>query len=130
MLYSFSKSPTITEFGGVPIRVAIPPEFAENAIPSITLMAKFLSFLVKPSSSVMSKAMTEEAMGSITTVVAVLLIHILRRAVANIKPKMTRLGEVPVRCMMVSAILRCKFTFSSAKAITNPPKNRKTIELP
>ena len=34
MLYSFSKSPTITEFGGVPIRVAIPPELI-NAISSL-----------------------------------------------------------------------------------------------
>ena len=52
-----------TELGGVPITVAIPPAFAENAIPSITLNAKFLSFLVKPSSSLINKLITESAMG-------------------------------------------------------------------
>jgi len=36
-------------------------------------------------------------MGSITTVLAVLEIHILIKAVASIKPRMTRLGVVPVR---------------------------------
>ena len=41
MLYSFSSSPINTEFGGVPMTVAIPPAFAENAIPNITDKAKF-----------------------------------------------------------------------------------------
>ena len=37
-----------------------------------------------------------QAMGSITTVLAVLEIHMLIKAVANINPKITRLGVVPV----------------------------------
>ena len=119
-----------TEFGGVPITVAIPPALAENAIPSITLKAKFCVCFVEDSCWSMSKLITDKAMGSITTVLAVLLIHILMNAVAIIKPKITLLGEVPVFFIMVRAILRCKFTFSRPKAKTNPPKNRNTMELP
>ena len=130
VLYSFSKSPINTELGGVPITVAIPPALAEKAMPSITLSAKFWSFLVKPSSSLINKLMTERAMGNITTVLAVLLIHMLKVAVAIIKPKITLLGVVPVSLMMLSAIRRCRLTFSSAKAMTKPPKNRKTMGLP
>src|SRR6056297_657764 len=130
VLYSFSSKPIKTEFGGVPITVAIPPAFAEKAIPSITLSAKFWSLLVKPSSSSINRLITEIAMGSITTVLAVLLIHMLKVAVAIIKPKITLLGVVPVSFIMFRAILRCRFTFSKASAITNPPKKRKTMGLP
>ena len=69
-------------------------------------------------------------MGSITTVLAVLLIHMLINAVAIMNPKITLFGEVPVFFIIVRAILRCKFTFSNPKAKTKPPKNKKTIELP
>src|SRR5210317_1930013 len=99
--YSFSSSPISTEFGGVPITVAIPPALAEKAIPSITLKAKFLSPLVNPSWSSISNLITEMAMGNITTVLAVLLIHILINAVAIINPRTTLLGVVPVIFIMV-----------------------------
>ena len=105
VLYSLSNKPINTEFGGVPITVAIPPALAEKAIPSITLKAKFLSPLVNPSGSSMSNLITEMAMGNITTVLAVLLIHILINAVAIINPRTTLLGVVPVIFIMVSAIL-------------------------
>ena len=130
VLYSLSNKPINTEFGGVPITVAIPPALAEKAIPSITLKAKFLSPLVNPSWSSMSNFITEMAMGNITTVLAVLLIHILINAVAIINPRTTLLGVVPVIFIMVSAILLCRFTFSKAKAKINPPKNKKIIGLP
>ena len=117
-------------FGGVPIIVAIPPTFAEKAIPNIILSAKFLSFCVNPSSSFINNRITDKAIGNITTVVAVLLIHILNNAVANIKPRITRFGLVPVSLMIFRAILLCSFTFSNANAMTNPPKNKKTIGLP
>ena len=105
VLYSLSNKPINTEFGGVPITVAIPPALAEKAIPSITLKAKFLSPLVNPSWSSISNLITEMAMGNITTVLAVLLIHILINAVAIINPRTTLLGVVPVIFIMVSAIL-------------------------
>ncbi len=130
VLYSFSSKPINTEFGGVPITVAIPPAFAENAIPSITLSAKFLSDFVKPSSSLISKFITDMAMGNITTVLAVLLIHILIKAVAIIKPSITLLGDVPVSFIIVKAMRLWRFTFSKAKANTKPPKNKNTIGLP
>ena len=114
-MYSFSSKPIKTELGGVPITVAIPPALAENAIPSITLRAKFLSSLVKPSSSCIKSRITDMAIGSITTVLAVLLIHILMDAVAIIKPSTTLLGVVPVILMIFRAIRLCRFTFSKAK---------------
>ena len=128
--YSFSKRPIRIEFGGVPITVAIPPAFAEKAIPKSTLTAKFRSFLVKPSTSSIKSLITDMAMGSITTTVAVLLIHILKEAVAIIKPSTTLFGVVPVIRIMLSAILLWRFTFSKASAITKPPKNKKIIGLP
>ena len=45
-------------------------------------------------------------MGSMTTVLAVLEIHMLIKAVASMNPKITRLGDVPVFRMMVKAIRR------------------------
>ena len=110
--------------------VAMPPAFAANAIPSIILKAKFLSTLVKPSSSFINKRITDIAMGNMTTVDAVLLIHILINAVANIKPNTTFSGVVPVSFTIFKAILLCKFTFSKAKANTKPPKNKNIIGLP
>ena len=63
MLYWFSNKPIKTEFGGVPITVAIPPAFAAKAIPSIILSAKFLSPFVKPSLSSINSLMTVETNG-------------------------------------------------------------------
>ena len=96
MLYSFSSNPINTELGGVPITVAIPPALAEKAIPSITLKEKCCSCLVKTPSLLTNNCITDKAMGSMTTVLAVLEIHMLIKAVANINPKITRLGVVPV----------------------------------
>ena len=104
-MYSFSNKPIKTEFGGVPITVAIPPAFAEKAIPNIMLNAKFWSPFVKPSASSISNLITEMAIGNMTTVEAVLLIHILINAVAIIKPRITLFGVVPVYFIMVNAIL-------------------------
>ena len=130
ILYSFSSKPIRIEFGGVPITVAMPPAFAEKAIPNITLRAKLRSSLVKPSASFTNSPITDMAMGSITTVLAVLLIHMLKAAVAIINPRTTLFGVVPVILMMLRAIRLCKFTFSRARAITKPPKNRKMMGLP
>ena len=44
----------MTELGGVPIKVAIPPILAAKAIPNIIERAKFLSFFVNPSASFIS----------------------------------------------------------------------------
>lgn len=40
-----------------------------------------------------------------------------------------RFAFVPVRCTMLKANLRCRFHFSIAKAIQNPPKNKNTNRL-
>ena len=108
----------------------MPPAFAPKAIPNIILNAKFLSPFVKPSSSFISNLITEIAMGNITTVLAVLLIHMLIKAVASIKPNTTFSGVVPVNFTIFKAILLCRFTFSKAKASTKPPKNKNIIGLP
>ena len=68
---------------------------------------------------------TANAMGTIIIVVAVLLIHMERKAVATIKPKIIRLLLNPTRRMVCKAIRRCRFHFSMAIAIKKPPKNRK-----
>ena len=68
--------------------------------------------------------------GHITTVLAVLLIHMLIKAVAIINPSTTLLGVVPVILIIVRAMRLCRCTFSNAKAKTKPPKNRKIIGLP
>ena len=128
--YSCSINPVMTILGGVPMMVATPPTLAEKAMPSIKQSAKFLSFLVNPSASLINNSITERAMGSITTVVAVLLIHILKEAVANMNPRITLSGVVPVRRIIFNAMRRCRLTFSKASAITKPPKNKKTIGLP
>src|SRR6056297_3128551 len=130
ILYSLSNKPIKTELGGVPITVAMPPAFAENAMPNITQRAKFWSLFVNPSASLINKPMTDMAIGSITTVLAVLLIHMLNVAVAIINPKTTLFGVVPVILIIFRAIRLCKFTFSRAKAMTKPPKKRNKIGLP
>ena len=110
--------------------MAIPPAFAAKAIPNIILNAKFLSPFVRPSLSSINSFITDIAIGNITTVAAVLLIHILIKPVAIIKPNTTLLGVVPVNFTIFKAILLCKFTFSKAKANIKPPKNKNIIGLP
>ena len=63
--------------------------------------------------------------GSIITVEAVLLIHMLKPAVASMNPAIRRVGCVPAPRTVSSAMRRCKFHFSTARAIMNPPRKRK-----
>ena len=72
---------------------------------------------------------TEMAIGSIMTVVAVLDIHMLKKAVARLKPSIIPVGLVPVILIRLSAIRRCSFRFSMANAIMKPPINKKIIGL-
>ena len=62
----------------------------------LNLLASIESFL--------TKSITDKAMGSIMIAVAVLLIHILRKAVAIIKPSMIPLALVPEIFIKLSAI--------------------------
>lgn len=84
-------------------------------------------FLDMPFSSFFNRLITDMAMGSIITVVAVLLIHILINAVAIINPKIIPLGLVPVAFTRFKAIRLCRFLFSIPRAIRNPPIKRKII---
>ena len=74
--------------------------------------------------------MIDRAMGNIIIVVAVLEIHMDKKAVASIKPKTNRLGLVPVRTTMCKAIRSCKFHFCIAMAIKNPPANKNIVSSP
>ena len=56
--------------------------------------------------------------------VAVFEIHIDKNAVASINPSITLDLFVPVNLMIVNASLLCKFHFSMASAIINPPTKR------
>lgn len=64
------------------------------------------------------------------TAVAVLETHILRNAVASMKPAITRVALVPIARTVNSAIRRCRFHRCIASAIRNPPMNRKMMSLP
>jgi hypothetical protein len=79
--------PAKTRFGGVPIKVAIPPIDALYAMDSI----KALPNIKFSSSEVFFKSficlMIAIPIGSIITAVAVLEIHMDKKAVATIKPK-------------------------------------------
>ena len=50
---------------------------------------------------------TEMAIGSIITVVAVLLIHMLRSEVESMNPNTKRRGETPVRLKIPNAMRKC-----------------------
>ena len=67
---------------------------------------------------------TASAMGSIIAAVAVLLIHMETSAVAAITPKSRRLGLVPIRTMIASAMRRCSDHFSMAFPMKKPPIKR------
>ena len=69
-------------------------------------------------------------MGSIITAVAVLEIHMERKAVANIKPKIIFLTSVPIILIIFKAILLCKRHFSMANAKINHPIYKKTYLCP
>jgi hypothetical protein len=68
-------------------------------------------------------------MGNIIKVVAVFEIHMDKKAVATIKPKIIEGIFVPINKIMFKAILLCKFHFSMAIAIKNPPMYNNTIGL-
>jgi len=106
--------------------VEIPPKLEAYAIASMIPSAKFatlpdllFSFTTK---------ITEAAMGYIIIVVAVLLSHILNNPVARINPSIILLPLVPVMFTIVSAIRLCRFHFSIASPIINPPINKKMTE--
>ena len=69
---------------------------------------------------------TDNAMGSIIRVVAVLEIHMLRAAVATMNPASSLRGCPPAATRMCSANRRWRFHRSSARAIKNPPRNKNT----
>ena len=71
-------------------------------------------------------ATTERAIGNIINVVAVFEIHMLRAAVASIKPPSNRRGRPPAATKMRSANRRCRFHRSKASAMRNPPMKRNT----
>src|SRR3546814_17624078 len=90
--------PAITVFGGVPISVAIPPILAPYATASIITVAKLRRFLSDEAAvppSPMKRWTTDKAMGRIIMAVAVLLIHMLSKAVASRVPRMMGRGPVP-----------------------------------
>ena len=62
------------------------------------------------------------AIGNIITAVALLEIHIDINAVAIIKPSIIFTILVPIKLIIFKAILLCKFHFSIAIAIINPPR--------
>ena len=65
-------------------------------------------------------------MGNIIIVDAVLLTHMLIKAVAIINPAIILLGLVPDKDKIFKAILLCNPQASIADAIIKPPKNNKT----
>ena len=64
-------------------------------------------------------------MGSIIAVVAVLLIHIDKNAVASMNPSTRRFGLVPTHARIRSAMRLCSPHFSIVTARKKPPMKRK-----
>ena len=67
--------------------------------------------------------------GTMVTAVAVLEIHIDRKAAAIMKPSTMRAGPPPTRRMMLSAIRRCRFHRCIVSAIMKPPMNSTIVLL-
>ncbi len=83
----------------------------------LPIIYKIIQYLNKKSSLASIKSfITDIAMGKITTADAVLLIHVLIKTVASIKPKTTFYGALLLMFTIFKAILLYKFTFSKAKA--------------
>ena len=121
-----STTPANIKFGGVPINVLIPPIDALYAIPNIKALPKILfSFSIVFGLS-FSWSTIAIAIGNIITAVAVLEIHIERKAVATIKPSMIFITSVPIKLIIFNAILLCKFHICIAIAIIKPPRYKKT----
>ncbi len=79
-----------------------------------------------PTTSVKA-VITEKAIGSIIMAVAVFDIHMDKKAAANIKPNKIMIGLLPVRDRIFRAMRLCRFHFSSARAMMNPPIYRKMM---
>jgi len=77
----------------------------------------------------MTSSMTERPMGSIMTAVAVLLTHMLRKAVASMKPATSRTGWVPTQRTSWRAMRRWSPHRCTAWAIMKPPMKRKMTGL-
>jgi hypothetical protein len=82
-----------------------------------------------PACSRSSSWITDSAIGSIITTVAVLLTHMLSAAVAPMNPAIRLAGRVPTRLMIVSAMRRCSPQLWSAAAMMKPPMKRKITGL-
>lgn len=80
-------------------------------------------------SPIFSRLVMDKAIGNIITVVAVLLIHMLMKAVVIMNPRMIPLGLVPVLLIKFSAIRLCRLCLSMPKPSIKPPMNRKMILL-
>ena len=111
----------MTKLGGVPMGVPIPPTLAAKAIPRRrgTLRASLRLFW-----------MTAMAIGSIIRVVAVLEIHILRKAVATMKPRMRNFSPGGQALTIIKAIRRWAPLFSMALDKRKPPSRRRTSGCP
>ena len=84
------KNPAKIIFGGVPIKVAIPPIFAAQATDKSKGLSTFTdTFLGKTANTLVT-------MGSIIIEVAVLLIHMDIKPVLSMKPANKPLPSVPV----------------------------------
>ena len=91
-------------FGGVPISVAIPPMEAEKAIARKSDFANGAIISGSPVNS-SSFVIIARAFGTIVSAVAVLEIHIERKAVTTIMPSKRSLGLNPKMRTVFSAIL-------------------------
>ncbi|OQA59728.1 MAG: hypothetical protein BWY45_00585 [Euryarchaeota archaeon ADurb.Bin294] len=93
--------------------------FAKSETPS--------SFSFSLNTSIPTVPIIATAIGIIIIAVAVFEIQSEMKAVAIIKPRMICFGLVPVRRIIVRAILRCRFHFCMAAAMINPPRKRKMV---
>ena len=67
--------------------------------------------------------------GTIITAVAVLAIHMERKAAATMKPRMMREGPPPTAWMMLRAMRLCRFHRCMESAIMKPPRKRTIVPL-
>ncbi len=117
-------------FGGVPIGVPTPPMLAEYAIPNMSAAEKFaICFGSSSLPSSLTADTTANPIGSIIRVAAVLLIHMLNKALASMKPSTMVARLVPTRRTMCNAIRRCSPQRSMPNAMMKPPMNKKTLLL-
>ncbi len=106
--------------GGLPTRVPMPPMLAEKATPSSTYIQ------VRRCSSSGSGASRPSASGSIIAAVAVLLIHIDRKAVSQNSQRTARPKLAPARRSTCPAIQRSRPWRCRPAASAKPPRKRKT----